>query len=484
MTLRCPPEVDVFSIPHQQMKALVGGTLDRVDKTNFKDPDDLDTLLDHLMSTFSEFKRHEAIENFFIVRRLRNKLRALSVFEDAVFHCHEDSQLRTMTELLEEGYHFVNKADRERIGYGERLRRAVKDFTEVFLPHMAEEEEIFQPLLVKYFAYEELLSLRTNVIQSHLEKSDAFTKELTLTPSSSEAEDEVGSPKKTVVCKDKMALSILPRELWAEVLSYLRYRPTDVLTCAGVCKSLYELLFTPADSRIIWSTVVLADFLPHHKHCDREQREILRACKCPLPDDVDGFLDGFVDSFMKRVGEVVTRLDFSGWKLGDRVSSILVRNVLEWTPNLVELNVSQCSAVSAMAFSQSITTSRKLSLSHIKCVDFSDCLLIGDRAIRSFVGTLSSSSSLEKINLSRCCSTTDQGLNYLRPYVSNLKVLELSGLHRLSGANLSDFVYACCPVLAPEDLFYCDNLEGPYPKEACGCQSLDSCSDCCCRSHF
>ena len=478
MTLPCPPEVDVFSIPHQQMKALVGGTLDRVDKADFKNPDDFDTLLDHLMVTFSEFKRHEAIENFFIVRTLRNKLRALSVFEDAVFHCHEDSQLRRMTELLEEGYHLVNKADGERIGYGERLRRAIKDFTEVFIPHMAEEEEIFQPLLVKYFAYEELLSLRSSVIRSHIEKSDAFTKEIVLTPSSSEPEDEIGSPKRNVLIKEKKALSVLPRELWAQVLSHLRERPRDILKCAVVCKSFNELLFSPADSRVVWSTIVLADFLPHRTSCERVKREILRSCDCRLPLKLDAFLDGFVDSFLKRVGEVVTCLDFSGWKFGDRISSLLVRNVLEWTPNVVELDLSQCSAVSAMVFQNP----SRLKLANVKRVNFADCVLIGDRALRSFVQALSPSTELGSLNLSGCCTVTDQGLNLLRPFVSKLEFLELSGLHRLTGRNLSEFVYNYCPRLSPVNLYYCDNVEGPYPAEACGCQNLGSCDSCCCRS--
>lgn len=41
------------------------------------------------------------------------------------------------------------------------------EFTEQFIPHMKEEEEIFQPLLMKYFAYEELRLLKEQVIQQH-----------------------------------------------------------------------------------------------------------------------------------------------------------------------------------------------------------------------------------------------------------------------------------------------------------------------------
>lgn len=64
--------------------------------------------------------------------------------------------------MLKDGYTCT-----DRITFGSRLRKAVTEFTEKFIPHMAEEEEVFQPLLVKYFAREELLLLKEQVIQQH-----------------------------------------------------------------------------------------------------------------------------------------------------------------------------------------------------------------------------------------------------------------------------------------------------------------------------
>lgn len=64
--------------------------------------------------------------------------------------------------MLKDGYTCT-----DRISFGSRLRKAVTEFTEKFIPHMAEEEEVFQPLLVKYFAREELLLLKEQVIQQH-----------------------------------------------------------------------------------------------------------------------------------------------------------------------------------------------------------------------------------------------------------------------------------------------------------------------------
>ena len=69
--------------------------------------------------------------------------------------------------LLRDGYTCTSKPISEQISFGSQLQKAVSDFTQHFIPHMQEEEEIFQPLLMKYFAHEELLLLKEQVIQQH-----------------------------------------------------------------------------------------------------------------------------------------------------------------------------------------------------------------------------------------------------------------------------------------------------------------------------
>ena len=59
------------------------------DTTDFSGDDDLETLLSTLIKTFVEFKNHEMIENTLIMRKLKNKLKKLSIRNTAVCSCHK-----------------------------------------------------------------------------------------------------------------------------------------------------------------------------------------------------------------------------------------------------------------------------------------------------------------------------------------------------------------------------------------------------------
>jgi F-box/leucine-rich repeat protein 5 len=49
-----------------------------------------------------------------------------------------------------------------------KLRKALRDFIKDFVPHMKEEEEVFQPLLIEHFEEEELIEMKHLVIKLHL----------------------------------------------------------------------------------------------------------------------------------------------------------------------------------------------------------------------------------------------------------------------------------------------------------------------------
>ena len=109
---------------------------------NFSDVVNLTTLLESLCNTFKMFKAHEQIENKYIMRRLREKLQALSITNRAVCNCHKDSRLTMMLRLLQQGHSMASTTDTERLNFGLKLRQALEDFTQQFLPHMEEEEEV------------------------------------------------------------------------------------------------------------------------------------------------------------------------------------------------------------------------------------------------------------------------------------------------------------------------------------------------------
>ncbi len=127
-------------------------------------------------NVFKEFKSHEDIENEHIMKQLKLKLKAMEIYNSAVCNCHKDDEFTPLMKLVETGYLFINKSKTtsERINYGITLRKALNKFTNIFIPHMKEEEEIFQPLLLKYFSLGELSEMKNIVIKLHIQQRKRF----------------------------------------------------------------------------------------------------------------------------------------------------------------------------------------------------------------------------------------------------------------------------------------------------------------------
>ncbi len=68
----------------------------------------------------------------------------MQVHNSAVCNCHKDDQFTPLIELLDSGYVYINKhkTAADRLSYGIKLRRALKEFAKDFIPHMKEEEEV------------------------------------------------------------------------------------------------------------------------------------------------------------------------------------------------------------------------------------------------------------------------------------------------------------------------------------------------------
>ncbi|XP_063057859.1 F-box/LRR-repeat protein 5 isoform X2 [Engraulis encrasicolus] len=154
-----PDEVDVFTGPHWRMKQLVGLYCDKLSNTNFSNNSDFRSFLQSLCDTFKEFKMHEQIENEFIIGQLQQRSRT-------VYNVHSDNKLSEMLSLFEKGLRSV-KSEYEQLNYARQLKERLEAFTQDFLPHMKEEEEVFQPMLMEYFTYEELKDIKKQVIAQH-----------------------------------------------------------------------------------------------------------------------------------------------------------------------------------------------------------------------------------------------------------------------------------------------------------------------------
>ncbi|XP_017583097.1 PREDICTED: F-box/LRR-repeat protein 5 isoform X2 [Corvus brachyrhynchos] len=108
---------------------------------------------------------HEQIENECIIGLLQQRSRT-------VYNVHSDNKLSEMLSLFEKGLKNV-KNEYEQLNYAKQLKERLEAFTRDFLPHMKEEEEVFQPMLMEYFTYEELKDIKKKVIAQHCSQKEA-----------------------------------------------------------------------------------------------------------------------------------------------------------------------------------------------------------------------------------------------------------------------------------------------------------------------
>uniref|UniRef100_UPI00358EA402 F-box/LRR-repeat protein 5 n=1 Tax=Myxine glutinosa TaxID=7769 RepID=UPI00358EA402 len=237
-----PDEVDVFTTPHGRMKHLVQLYCDELSKTNFSNDRDFQLLLQLLHSTFKEFKTHEQIENECILAKLRSRLQAMSVTNSLVYKAHSDNKLSEMLNLFENGLRNA-KNEYERVNYGNQLKEELEAFTQGFIPHMKEEEEVFQPLLMEYFTYDELKDIKSRVIAQHcsLGAQDSGSRPVGLKGNS--IMQQPGKLELDGKGEEKEARSSpvldLPTDVMLHVFGFLGVR--DLCRCAQVCLTWAQL---------------------------------------------------------------------------------------------------------------------------------------------------------------------------------------------------------------------------------------------------
>nr|KAF6431216.1 F-box and leucine rich repeat protein 5 [Rousettus aegyptiacus] len=237
-----PEEVDVFTGPHWRMKQLVGLYCDKLSKTNFSNNNDFRALLQSLYATFKEFKMHEQIENEYIIGLLQQRSRT-------IYNVHSDNKLSEMLSLFEKGLKNV-KNEYEQLNYAKQLKERLEAFTRDFLPHMKEEEEVFQPMLMEYFTYEELKDIKKKVIAQHCSQKDTaeLLRGLNLWNQAEERQKffkysvDEKSDKETDVSEQSTGITHLPPEVMLSIFSYLN--PQELCRCSQVSTKWSQLAKT------------------------------------------------------------------------------------------------------------------------------------------------------------------------------------------------------------------------------------------------
>ncbi|XP_071342920.1 F-box/LRR-repeat protein 5 isoform X2 [Trachinotus anak] len=421
-----PDEVDVFTGPHWRMKQLVGSYCDKLSKTNFSNNNDFRSFLQSLCATFKEFKMHEQIENECIIGLLQQRC-------CTVYNVHSDNKLSEMLSLFEKGLHSV-KSEYEQLNYAQQLKERLEAFTQDFLPHMKEEEEVFQPMLMEYFTYEELKDIKKQVIAQHCSQQqwDCAAEVLKGFSLWSQAEElqkafKYADHEKTDYELEKKRdssahISQLPTEIMLRLFHYLG--PEDLCRCSQVCSSWSEVAKTGSLWRHLYPVRwARGDYYsgppgdldqePDEEWVKSRQNEGRAYQEWDEDADVDEsdetglsvgsvaistaqrekrLLNGIIQNLLPAVGPSVKSLVLA---YSSTVSSKMVRQILGLCPNITHLDLTQTN-VTDVAFDSWSSLGACLSLEHL---DLSGCEKITDYTLKKLsvgLGDLMTSTCFDK----------------------------------------------------------------------------------------
>ncbi|XP_061593923.1 F-box/LRR-repeat protein 5 [Cololabis saira] len=416
-----PDEVDVFTGPHWRMKQLVGLYCEKLSKTNFSNNNDFRSFLQSLCATFKEFKMHEQIENEYIISLLQQRC-------CTVYNVHSDNKLSEMLSLFEKGLHSI-KSEYEQLNYAQQLKERLEAFTQDFLPHMKEEEEVFQPMLMQYFTYDELKDIKKQVIAQHCSQQPwdcaaEVLKGFTLWTQAEELQKafKYADHEKTDYDLEKNSdssthISQLPTEIMLRLFLYLG--PDDLCRCSQVCSSWSELAKTGSLWRhlypVRWARGDYYSGPPgdldqeadeewvesrqNEGRAYQEWDEDADVDESDVSGDREGsvainaaqrekkLLNGIIQNLLPAVGSSVKSIILA---YSCTVSSKMVRQIVSLCPNIVHLDLTQTD-VTDFAFDSWSSLGGCHFLEHL---DLSGCEKITDQTLKrlSFgLGDLTSS---------------------------------------------------------------------------------------------
>ncbi|XP_056271258.1 F-box/LRR-repeat protein 5 isoform X2 [Pseudoliparis swirei] len=425
-----PDEVDVFTGPHWRMKQLVGLYCEKLSKTNFSNHSDFRSFLQSLCATFKEFKMHERIENECIIGLLQQRC-------CTVYNVHSDNKLSEMLSLFEKGLHNV-KSEYEQLNYARQLKERLEAFTQDFLPHMKEEEEVFQPMLMQYFSYEELKDIKKQVVAQHSSQQHRaaaqLLKGLSLWSQAEElhkalkyADHEKTHDDPEQLSDSSAHISDLPTELLLRLLRYLG--PEDLCRCSQVCSSWLDLTRTGSLWRHLYPVRwARGDYYsgppgdrdqePGEEWVRSRQNEGRAYQEWDEDADVDEsdesggargspaidtaqrekrLLNGLLQNLLPAVGPAVRSMVLA---YSSTVSSKMVRQILSFCPNIRHLDLTQTD-VTDCAFDSWAALGGCLSLEHL---DLSGCEKLTDHSAMKLsvgLGDLASSGGADRRSAQR-----------------------------------------------------------------------------------
>ncbi|XP_057296760.1 F-box/LRR-repeat protein 5-like [Hydractinia symbiolongicarpus] len=532
-------DVDLFTIPHNRMKHILHRASDKVKCTDFSCVASFRTLLSELLKTFTELKHHEEIENKYIMKILKRRLQG-EALKKLLVHLHAHShisdilnQVRKTEREVEEG--FV----RDLRVQGLKLNEALQEFFEEYLPHMVEEEQVLQPMLMQFLPPDELRHIKEIVIRLH-ELKDLKEKRLVAEQSFncsfgclSISEETISHDFQHDTEQARQLIKCLPPEMLMNIFSYLN--PKDLCHTAQVCKQwsecamngdLWSVLHPARWARGDWCFGIGAN--SDDCNCDCQPNYDLvtfsdfadekigdNSCENDDSSSSSSSTDGeeSVHELVKKEKRILNGLSrYLLPKNGRYVKTFVLECSKAITNGMIFRILSHCRNLEHLDISQTIISDLgllglfKAGCTKLQYLDVSGCKNVTDKTLiklsialgkskkegfyrqkdcckKVYKNTSSEIRRLHTLRLSGCYQITDAGLRALSKYggLPKLRHLDLSGCLNVSADGLSELIDQC-PSIESSELFYCDNIEGPYADVAAGCQNGGCLNRFCCRS--
>ncbi|MDB4937230.1 MAG: hypothetical protein JWP87_4202 [Labilithrix sp.] len=161
-TLRAPPRIDLFGPIHKAIRCALGDTLTALGSTSFADERALAIVLEQLDDVIELCEDHRGHEDAFVMSTLAERLRGKL---DSMERAH-DVQPKTVAELRALARTLRATAHDLRPIAGRTLYLHFSTFAADLLLHMAEEEQVVQPLLERSFDDDELRGVHARLMAS------------------------------------------------------------------------------------------------------------------------------------------------------------------------------------------------------------------------------------------------------------------------------------------------------------------------------
>jgi F-box/leucine-rich repeat protein 5 len=424
--------------------------------TDFANNDAFFALLSNLQSVFKEFKSHENIENEHIMDKLKTKLKAMAVYNSAVCNCHKDDEFTPLFDLVETGYLCINKdkPTSERISFGVRLRKALAHFTTRFVPHMKEEEEVFQPLLQEYFTQQELADLKLLVIKLHMQqrkKSDLNSQQ---NHAKRRESQELGGESQS----DHQSINQLPDEILLKIFSKLSFG--DKFKSAKACKRWNHLIY----DKTCWTQLAFttdwqaknssssnnnSQITPNRSKFNLGYKDIEYIDESDEEEfDVDSSsaharhmqakdirtFQFWVKYLLPKVGASILSLDLSSCK---SLNNNLTRRILQLCPNLMRLDLSFTNIGD--------NTFRGVRLDKLEYLSCEGCEKLSDNAFRYILMAFSmidSNSTMNESSSNAKCFGKP-GKSHVEPSHKTSKNAKPNEINNLIKARINDECNVC-----------------------------------------